>query len=139
MPKYPGYKMVLSRNTTGSTYVTVGQVLDIGDVGSTRALIDVTAYGDDWSDFLSGIQEGSEMSIRVALDPADSQHTALKDDYDNNVGPKKFHLEHPDHTQGLELTATQTSYVRRFPMDGAYEAVIGLKIVDPGVTTYTVV
>ena len=134
MAKYPGYKVVMSRNTTGSTYVTVGQVLEIGDVGSSRAQIDVTAYGDSWADYLAGIQEGTELSVRVALDPADSQHIAMKADYDDNVGPKKFHFEHPDHTQGIEITATATSYITRFPTDGAYEAEFGLKIVQPGVT-----
>ena len=138
MAKYPGYKVVMKRNTTGSTYVTVGQVLEIGDVGSSRAQIDVTAMGDTWADFLPGIQEGTELAVRVALDPADSQHTAMKADYDDNVGAKKFHFEHPDHTQGIEMTAISTGYATRFPIDGAYEAEFTLKIVSPGVTTYVV-
>lgn len=139
MTKYRGYRAVFKRNTTGTTYVTVGQILELGDVGSTRNLLDVTAHGDEWADYLGGIQDGSEVAVRLAVDHADAQHTALKSDYDTGV-TKKFHVEHPDMTgtdAGVELNAIVTSYVRRWPIDGAAEAEVTLKIVNPGVALYT--
>lgn len=136
--KYAGYKVQLKRNTTGTTYALVGQVLDIDEIGSDRAQIEVTGHGDSWADFLAGVQEGKEYTVRVALDPADSQHTAMQQDYDNNTGTRKYHLEHPDHTQGVEITTVAIGVGRAFPMDGAYEASYSFKIVNPGLTTYTV-
>lgn len=136
MTKYRGYRAILRRNTTGSTYATVGQVLEIGDVGSTRALIDVSAHGDEWMDFLGGRQDGTEFSVRVAFDPADAQHVAMKTDYDNGT-TKLYHLEHPDIVgRGLEFTATLNGYLERAPQGGGYEAAVNFKIVNPGVTTY---
>ena len=82
MTKYQGWKAVLSYNTTGTTYVDIGQVMEIGDIGSTRDLIDVSAYGDEWNDFLGGRQDGSEFTVRIALDPADTTLEDIKDNYD---------------------------------------------------------
>ena len=136
MTKVAGYKAVLKRNTTGTTYVNIGQLLEIGDIGSTRARLDATAHGDEWMDFVSSVQEGNEVTIRYAFDPADAQQVALKSDYDNNV-TKKFRMEHPGYpTRGIEFTAISSGYLERVPIDGIYEAEVTLKIVNPGVTTY---
>ena len=135
MAKYRGYRAVFSRNTTGSTYVTIGQVLELGEIGSTRELIDVTAHGDEWMDFLVGRQEGSEVTIRYAYDPADTGHTALKTDYDAGTS-KKYHLTHPDitgATAGIELTGVITQWIVSAPMDGPYQAEATIKITTPGV------
>lgn len=135
MTKYRGYRSTLSRNTTGSTYVTIGQILETGDAGSTRDLIDVTAHGDEWMDFLGGRQEGSEFTLRVAYDPNDAQHTALKTDYDAGTS-KKYHIVQPDitgSTAAVEFTAIITAWLVRDPNDGAHEAEMTLKIVNPGV------
>jgi hypothetical protein len=140
MTKYRGYRGVFKRNSTGSTYVTVGQLLELGDIGSNRSLIDVTAHGDEWNDYLAGIQDGTELAVRFAYDPADGQQIAIKGDYDTGA-IKKFHLENPDITPttnaGVELNAIVTGFVYRSPIDGAYEAEATLKIVNPGVVAYT--
>lgn len=139
MPKYRGYRAIIARNTTGSTYVTVGQILEYGEIGSTREQIDVTAHGDEWMDFLAGRQEGTEFTMRIAYDPADTQHIALKTDYDTGT-VKKYHLTHPDITgvnTGLEISMVPTGWVARSPMDGAYEAEATFKIVNPGVVLIT--
>ena len=139
MTKYQGYKAVLSYNTTGSTYVDIGQVMEIGDIGSTRGLIDVSAYGDEWSDFLGGRQEGTEFTVRLAFDPADTSHDFLKTNYDDGGLVKTYHMEHPDMaTRGLEFTAIQTGYLERSPQDGAWEVEITYKVVEPGVSEYVI-
>lgn len=137
MTKYGARDAVLKRNTTGTTYVTIGQVLEMGDIGAERGLNDASVYGESFMDYVLGQQDGTEFAMRVAFDPADAQQTALGTDYDTSV-PKKFHLEVPPATTGIEFTALVTSKIYRAPREGVYEAEFNMKIVNPGVTTYTV-
>lgn len=137
MTKYKGYKAVLKRNTTGTTYATIAQVLEMGDIGSTRESMDVSAYGDEWVDKLPGRQAGTTLAMRVALDPADAQHVALKTDYDAGGLVRKYHIEHSDFpTRGYEFSAIMTGYLERYPQDGAVEAEVQFEIVTPGTATY---
>lgn len=140
MTKYRGFRAVFKRNTSGSTYVTIGQVLELGDVGSNRNLIDVTAYGDAWADYLGGVQDGTEVTLRVAFDPNDAQHAAMKADYDAGT-TKNYQLQQPDispnTTAAFQFPAIITQFVGRAPMDGAWESEMTLKIVNPGVTQVT--
>lgn len=138
MTKYGARDATLARNTTGTTYVVIGQVLEIGDIGSERGLNDASAYGDDWKDYVLGQQDGSEFPIRCAYDSADAQQAALEDDYDAST-PIKFHLEVPPSTDGVEFTALVTAKTYRAPLEGVYEVEFGMKIVNPGITAYTVV
>src|SRR5918994_4902612 len=140
MTKYAGGLAVLKRNTTGSTYVTVVQVLDMGDVGYNRAQIDVTAYGDSWTDTLAGLKEGTEFTLTVAYDPNDTQHQALKADFDAGT-TKKYQLSHPGISPttnaGWEFTVVPLNFVASAPQDGAWQAVLTFKIVNPGVVAVT--
>jgi hypothetical protein len=137
--KVAGYNGFLKRNTTGSTYVTVGQIMSIGPVGSERALIDVSAHGDAWSDFVIGRQEGNEVELTIAFDPADAQHTAMKTDYDATTpASRNYQLQHSAFaTRALQFPALTTKYEEEATDDGAYEAHITFKIVNPGVSVVT--
>jgi hypothetical protein len=139
MTKVAGYNGILKRNTTGSVYATVGQIMSIGPVGSDRALIDVSAHGDQWSDFVIGRQEGNEVELTIAYDPADAQHVALKTDYDASTPvAKNYQLQHPAFaTHALQFPAYTTHYEEEATDDGAYEAHITFKIVNPGVSVVT--
>ena len=137
MTKFGARDAVLKRNTTGTTYTLIGQVLEMGDVGSERSLNDSSVYGESWKDFVLGQQEGEEFPLRCAFDSADAQQTALAADYDSSA-PKKFHLEVPPSPTGVEFTAIITSKKYRAPREGVYEVEFGMKIVNPGVTTYAV-
>ena len=83
-----------------------------------------------------GQQDGSEFQMRCAYDPTDAQQVAVEGDYVAST-PKKFHLEVPPATKGVEFTAIVTSLTYRAPLEGVYEVEYGMKIVSPGVTTYT--
>jgi hypothetical protein len=131
--KYPASKIVLSRNTTGSTYVAIGQILELGKVGSSRDLIDASAYGDTWNDYILGLQDGAEVPLVIALDPANAQHTALKSDNEAGVA-KNFQLTHADFSRTLTFPALVLNYMEGGDKDGVYEAECNLKIVNPGVT-----
>jgi hypothetical protein len=134
MTKYAGRTITYARNTTGSTYVNIGQILELSKLGSSRDTIDASAYGDTWKDFLVGLQEGDEVTLRIAIDPADTQHVALKGDYDAGLS-KKFHLINTaiSPTRTLEVTAIPTEYHEGGDLDGVYEVEMIWKIVSPGV------
>lgn len=138
MTKYSAQSAVLKRNTTGSTYVLIGQVLEMGDIGSERGLNDASVYGETWKDFVLGQQEGEEFTIRCAYDSVDASQTAMATDYDT-AAVKKYHLEVAPSPSGIEFTAIITSKKYRAPREGVYEVEFGMKIVSPGVTTFTVV
>jgi hypothetical protein len=139
MTKQAGYLGFLKRNTTGSTYATVGQIGSIGPVGSERALIDVSAHGDVWADFLPGRQEGTEVELIIFLDPADAQHVAIKADYDSSSQTaRNYQLQHPNYsTRCVQFPAIVTAYEEEATDDGAYEAHVTFKVVSPGLTTPT--
>src|SRR5262245_55617369 len=112
MTKVAGYNGFIKRNSTGSTYVTIGQIMSIGPVGSERNLIDVSAHGDQWADFVVGRQEGTEVALVIAFDPLDSQHVALKTDYDASTQTaRNYQLQHPAFTtRCLQFPAYITQY-----------------------------
>jgi hypothetical protein len=139
LTKVAGYNGFLKRNTTGTTYATVGQLMSLGAVGSERALIDVSAHGDQWSDFVIGRQEGNEVAVTIAFDPNDAQHVAMKTDYDASTPTaKNYQLQHPAFaTRALQFPAYTTKYEEEATDSGAYEAHITFKIVNPGVSVVT--
>ena len=139
MAKVAGFNGFLKRNSTGSTYVTVAQIMSLGPVGSERNLIDVSAHGDQWADFVVGRQEGNEVELTIAYDPADAQHTAIKTDYDAvTPATRNYQLQHSAFaTHALQFPAYVTKYEEEATDDGAYEAHVTFKIVSPGVSVVT--
>lgn len=139
MTKVAGYLGFLKRNTTGSTYVTVGQIASLNEVGSERALLDASAHGDNWADFVPGRQEGTEVELIVQFDPADTQHVAIKADYDATTQTaRNYELQHPAFpTRALRFPVFVTKYAEEAVDDGIYEAHITFKIVNPGVSVVT--
>jgi hypothetical protein len=133
--KYPGRGIVFRRNTSGSTYADVGQVLEVDKFGSTRGTIDATAYGDTWADFVLGVQEGDDVALRLAFDPANAQHTALYADY-QAATPKNYQIQNTLLSPSRTLTAPAlvTEYHEGGAIDGVYEAEMVMKIVQPGVS-----
>jgi hypothetical protein len=134
MTKYKGKDIVFERNTTGSTYVEVTQVLELDPPGFSRDLIDATTYGNTWMDYLVGLNDGDDLGITVAFDPADAQHVALKADVDAGL-VKKFHLRNtaisPSRT--LEISAVPVNWNEGGAKDGVYSSAMTWKIVNPGV------
>jgi hypothetical protein len=77
MTKVAGFLGFLKRNTTGSTYVTIPQILSIDPVGFDRTQIDVSAHGDLWEDTIPGRLAGKELTVSLIWDPLDAQHQAM--------------------------------------------------------------
>jgi len=130
MAKQVGYLGFLKRNTTGSTYATVGQIMSLSEVGFEKPLIDVSAHGDTVADFLPGRAEGTEVELNIALDPADAQHVAIKADFDNtNQTARNYQLQHPNYsTRCLQFPVLVTKYAEEATDDGAYEMHVTFKV-----------
>lgn len=121
--------------TAGSVagFKTLSQATVVGEAGSTRDLIDASSYGDAYKDYVTGQQDGEEISIEVALDPADTSHAQLKAGYD--AGTKKyFVMSHAGSAFLIGFPAMITSYARGGERDGLLRATATLKILNPGVT-----
>jgi hypothetical protein len=142
MTKQAGFLGFLKQNAaTGvatGTYNTVTQIGTVTAVGSTRALIDVSAHGDLWADFLPGRQEGSEVTLTVMWDSTITTHTNMKADYDSTaVAIRYYELQHPNWVQAYRFPAITSTWEVEATDDGAMEAHITLKIVTPGVSSVT--
>lgn len=138
MTKYAGFLGFLKQNTTGSTYVTVPQILTIGPVGSARGLIDVSAHGDTWEDNVAGRFAGHEVELTLLWDPANTVHQTIKADYDTSTQTaRSYELQHPSWTSAYRFPTIVSVWEVEATDDGGMEAHITLKIVNPGVTTVT--
>ena len=129
MTKYAGRELLLK---IGATPVTIGQVTSVGNAGSSRDLIDGSAYGDDWKDYVVGQQDGNELELEVAYDPADTQHAALLTAY--NAGTSTiFDMVYPGTTFDVTFNALVTKLERGATRDGLLSLSVSLKILNPGV------
>ena len=140
MPKYEGHKVALKRGdgaTPTEVFTSVGQVIAIGAFGSTRDLIDVSAYGETWMDFLGGKKEGAEVEFTVAFDPANTQHTGLQTDYDNAVR-RNFRVEHAGAAYGWTISTVVIGWQVSAEQTEGLLGTLTVKIVEPGVVGATI-
>mgnify|MGYP001551660581 CR=1 FL=1 len=129
MSKYAGRELVL---LIGDAAQEIGQVTSLGNAGSSRNLIDASAYGDDWMDYVVGQQDGSEVDLELAYDPTNTQHIALIDAYD---GGESTHFEMKHEAAGFHIgfPALVTKCERGAERDGLLTLDATLKILSPGV------
>jgi hypothetical protein len=129
MTKYSG--RTLSVTVNGSP---AGQMRSFGAFGSTRALIDASVYNEDWTDFVSGLQDGDEVDAVFARDPADAGQGDVIDAYTNAADtPVTVVATHTGSGEGFTITCLITKLDYESPLDGLYMLNTTLKIVNPGV------
>lgn len=135
MTKYAGRHLALLIGDGGSpeNFAVVGQVTSLGEAGSSRDLIDASAYGDDWKDYVIGQQDGAEVEVTVAYDPADTQHDAIQSAYDT-AAKRNFQLRHTPAGFQVQFPAYVTELSRGAERDGVLQLSATLKIVAPGIT-----
>lgn len=124
-----------SNVTAGSfaKFNSVGQVTALGEAGSSRDLIDASAYGDAWKDYVVGQQDGAEVDVEIAYDPADTGHIALKTAYDAGTSTL-FGMNHVASAFDIAFSALVTKLTRGGDRDGVLKLSASLKILNPGVT-----
>jgi hypothetical protein len=111
----------------------VGQLLEFGEFGSSRSQIDATAYGDDWADYVTGIQDGTEVPFRVAYDPDEGGHILIRDTYQTGDGRITFQAEHVEAGTSFAIHTIITGLSYSSALDGLFEMTGTAKIVEPGV------
>lgn len=118
---------------TVAKFQNVGQVTSLGTAGSSRGLIDASAYGDAWKDYVVGQQDGSEVDVEVALDTLSVGHVAMKTAYDAGVSIR-FGMTHVASALDIAFPALITNWERGGDLDGVMKGVGSMKILNPGVT-----
>lgn len=129
MTKYAGRSLTVALDG-GSTFP---QLREFGAFGSSRNLIDATAYGDDWEDFVTGLQAGDEIPFTIAYDPADTSHADLVDIYENTDGRTILNIVHTDSGFECDVHCIINALRREAPVDGLFALMGTAKIVNPGV------
>ena len=109
------------------------QLREFGEVGSSRGLIDASAFGENWTDFVTGLQDGDEVNFVIAYDPAQTAHEDLVDIYENTDGRCVFTVEHDDAGFGVYVSTIVTALRRGGTIDGLLQMSGTVKIVNPGV------
>lgn len=111
----------------------VGQITAMGEVGSSRGLIDASVYGDDWADFVTDLQEGEEVDITVAYDPVDADHIALLAAYDAG-DPVDWQMDHDPADFHVEFPGLITKATRGGERGDLLVMNLTVKILSPGVS-----
>jgi uncharacterized protein YbdZ (MbtH family) len=138
MTKVAGFLGFLKRNTTGSTYVTIPQILSIDPVGFDRNHIDVSAKGDLWEDIIPGRLAGRELSVTLIWDPNDAQHTAMFTDATAATQTlRNYELQHSAWTDAYRFPAYIVGWDIEATDAAGMEAHFNLKIVNPGISEVT--
>lgn len=127
MTKYAGRGIVVSLDA-----VPIGQLREFGEVGSSRALIEASAYGDDWADYVLGLQDGDEVNYTIAYDPVDAGHLAWIDAY-NAAEEITLNVAHADSGFDVYVTCLINAMRRGGALDGLLAMSGTLKIREPGV------
>ena len=128
--KYSGRTLTVTLDAEPSAFP---QLVEFGAFGSSRALIDASVYGEDWTSFVTGLQDGDEIAFRIAYDPADTSHQALITVYEDTDGTCTFTVEHSASLFTATISCIITALRRSSPKDGLFELSGTAKIVNPGV------
>lgn len=120
------------------TYNTVAQLLTLTAVGANRGEIDVSAHGDQWSDFLPGRFEGLQITLTLLWDPTVTTQQNIKTDFDAITPPTRYYeLQHPSWATAYRFPSVVTSWEVEATDDGGMEGHATLRIITPGVTSVT--
>lgn len=127
MGKYAARGLALTAETD-----EIGQLTSLGEAGSSRDLIDASAYDDEWTDWVVGQQDGDEVDFEVAYDPIDTGHVAMLAIYDAG-NPADFEIEHATSGFHVGFPALITACARGGPRNGLLTLKGSMKILNPGV------
>ena len=127
--KYAGRGIVVSLSG-----VPLGNLREFGEVGSSRANIDASVYGEDWTSFVQGLQDGDEVAYTFVYDPVDASHLAWIDAYNTAAaGGITLNVAHDESGFDVYVTCLITAMRRGGTLDGLLQMSGTVKIINPGV------
>ncbi|WP_137387967.1 phage tail tube protein [Rhodoligotrophos defluvii] len=86
-----GYGVKFQRETTTpGTYEDIGELIEPGAPGLARDAVDAThaASPDAYREFISGLRDGGEVALTLALLPTNAAQRRLYDDFNDNAAHK---------------------------------------------------
>lgn len=111
----------------------IGELREFSEFGSERALIDASVYGEDWTDFVTGLQDGTVVT-GMCLDPSDGGAAAIQSSYEaGSDTPVTISVSHTGSGEGWDITCRLTKVAFESPLDGLLQMNFAAKIVNPGV------
>ncbi|MCZ7414317.1 phage tail tube protein [Streptomyces sp. WMMC897] len=133
MPGKDAFGVVLKRDSDGAgTFAAIANVSDLSGPERERESIEVTAHDspDQYREFVKGLKDGGEVSATINYDPAESSHSALDDDFEED-DLRDYQIvilpgEADEHT--WDFAALITSLGDAFPVDDRMEREVTFKI-----------
>ena len=129
MTKYAGRSLTV--DFEGSP---LGQLRTFSEFGSTRALIDASVYGEEWTSFVPGLQDGTVVTGQIVIDPADAGKAAIEAAYSGAPDTVvTFTATHTASGESFDICCILTKVAYESALDGLFAMNFEAKIVDPGV------
>lgn len=133
-----GYGVMFRRGNEASPEVfsIVGEVKDVNGPDMKRETVDATHSQSPgrWREFISGLRDGGEVSVTVALIPsagATSQHKKFVNDFEND-NAVAYQVTFPNTAKTFwSFNAFQTALPHAMPFDGEMTHVLTFKITGP--------
>ena len=109
-------------------YVAVSQLVNIGEVGVERSLIDVTNLASTIREYKGAIPDGAEIDLDFQYDSDDVEQTGLKTDLDNNT-VRNFRINIQDSPVAVfSFAGLVTSWKVANPIDNVVPLTVRVKI-----------
>ncbi len=109
-------------------FTTITQLVNIGEVGVERSLIDVTNLASTIREYRAAIADGAEIDLDFQYDSDDAQQTGLKTDLDNAT-VRNFTITIQDSPVALfSFSGLVTSWKISNPIDQVVPLTVRVKI-----------
>ncbi len=106
-----------SDGTSGGTFATVGQIIDLTPPSISRDAIETThmASTERWREFIGGLKDGGEGSVEINFDPGDATTAAFLLDLNTDTAGY-YKIVFPDATD-WGFAAIATGFEPGVPLD----------------------
>lgn len=131
-----GTALARSDMASSPTFTDVANILDISGPDMSKTEIDVTAHDspDKFMEFLGGLRDGGSVTFDINWNPAETTHTPLLSDFEDDDDPRDYMITYPD-TSTTEFTGIVTGWSPSAPVDGKLTASVTIKVSGKPTTT----
>lgn len=114
--------------TSGGTFATVGQIIDLTPPSISRDAVETThmASTERWREFIGGLKDAGEASIEINFDPGDATAASFLTDINTNTAGY-YKIVFPD-TTSWGFAAIATGFEPGAPIDDRMTATFTVKL-----------